>query len=260
MGSDQPPKTGRTNQTISIHAPHVGSDIKEGDPRCPYCHFNPRSPRGERLSCICKILSLQLFQSTLPTWGATKSVSALERITSDFNPRSPRGERRSFVTDRQNESNDFNPRSPRGERQSLAKVQNSLYQISIHAPHVGSDDMVNGLVHIRHISIHAPHVGSDQRGNQSRDHNLHFNPRSPRGERQTIAALIPQDVNFNPRSPRGERLRMVNVFGILDFISIHAPHVGSDHPRSETQHAQRHFNPRSPRGERPAPSCHLAHV
>ena len=38
---------------------------------------------------------------------------------------------------------------------------------------------------------------------------------------------------------------------LLFFISIHAPRVGSDHPRSPTSVPFQNFNPRSPCGERP---------
>ena len=59
--------------SISIHAPHAGSDdvlLKSGG---TVTDFNPRSPCGERLMVICMVLS--------PLY---------------FNPRSPCGERRRF--------------------------------------------------------------------------------------------------------------------------------------------------------------------
>ena len=60
---------------------------------------------------------------------------------------------------------------------------------------------------LKGISIHAPHAGSDQVLNFHLSHLLNFNPRSPCGERLDYAAKIlnPSD-NFNPRSPCGERL------------------------------------------------------
>ena len=60
---------------------------------------------------------MQIFQSTLPVWGATLSLSRLHGIAG----------------------------------------------ISIHAPRVGSDDIINALIEQGVISIHAPRVGSDQR-------------------------------------------------------------------------------------------------
>ena len=58
---------------------------------------------------------------------------------------------------------------------------------------------------------------------------LHFNPRSPHGERLDAAGFFWSGrMHFNPRSPHGERLSTV----------------------SATTHASTHFNPRSPHGER----------
>ena len=58
---------------------------------------------------------------------------------------------------------------------------------------------------LSHISIHAPHVGSDQerRGGHGAYH--YFNPRSPCGERPARYSDPSSAVHFNPRSPCGER-------------------------------------------------------
>ena len=124
-------------QPISIHAPLTGSDYqfaatagisRDFNPRSPYgerprnyntCNgrrnFNPRSPYGERPIPEKNVIHLQLFQSTLPLRGATKSqdrsipapgISIHAPLTGSdgnasfpclwqgyFNPRSPYGER-----------------------------------------------------------------------------------------------------------------------------------------------------------------------
>ena len=101
---------------------------------------------------------------------------------------------------------------------------------------------------------------------------LHFNPRSPCGERQTILLQQPLPTNFNPRSPCGERPaeivlaspifyfnprspcgeRQLNAFDawLTYHISIHAPHAGSDLRRQPANLVCVDFNPRSPCGER----------
>ena len=103
-------------QRISIHAPRVGSDPGSGQERLVESDFNPRSPCGERPDKIDQISGRNLFQSTLPVWGATKAMQFnsqeaeisihAPRVGSDssgkswwswpghFNPRSPCGERR----------------------------------------------------------------------------------------------------------------------------------------------------------------------
>ena len=128
--------------------------------------------------------------------------------------------------------------------------------------------------HISLISIHAPRTGSDRFGNnfhllisifqstlpargatfqQHLEHNwrLHFNPRSPHGERPTSVESLAMNIifqstlpargatvgrlgdsiraeNFNPRSPHGERPSCEQCASSTKSISIHAPRTGSD--------------------------------
>ena len=126
---------------ISIHAPLTGSDRAYIMAWLRRAYFNPRSPHGERrkhgrlLKSVRSISihapltgsdvaqtytadGLTVFQSTLPSRGATGSALNLARYHGNFNPRSPHGERRSealflFL------GRDFNPRSPHGERPDL---------------------------------------------------------------------------------------------------------------------------------------------
>ena len=57
---------------------------------------------------------------------------------------------------------DFNPRSPCGERpQGQRRVVSQIFDISIHAPRVGSDRDDGYSRDGEWISIHAPRVGSD---------------------------------------------------------------------------------------------------
>ena len=101
---------------ISIHAPREGSDSTLPTAECAVGNFNPRSPRGERL---------------------TYKIHCNKAII-NFNPRSPRGERHIYSArgvmpsgisiHAPREGSDasparaiclkryFNPRSPRGER------------------------------------------------------------------------------------------------------------------------------------------------
>ena len=78
--------------------------------------FNPRSPCGERLHSGELKAHKVPFQSTLPVWGATRSICACVRRAVYFNPRSPCGERPGYF------------------------LRNKYtICISIHAPRVGSD-------------------------------------------------------------------------------------------------------------------------
>ncbi len=123
---------------ISIHAPREGSDR-----RCPPpCqggfvfqstlpargatlgvkhrqrrgdNFNPRSPRGERLSTLFLSATTARFQSTLPARGATTFplLSGQRRAISIHAPREGSDVDDATVTQVHFH---FNPRSPRGER------------------------------------------------------------------------------------------------------------------------------------------------
>ena len=89
---------------------------------------------------------------------------------------------------------------------------------------------INGSHHgaVPKISIHAPLAGSDWQSKPPLMLVLHFNPRSPCGERRERAGKKMIVSDFNPRSPCGERRILF---------------VGLDDPLN--------FNPRSPCGERP---------
>ena len=123
--------------------------------------------------------------------------------------------------------------------------------ISIHAPRAGSDARIvpacssrstfqstlpvrgatqKGMNYdkVLNISIHAPRAGSDNSRAVGFPFKIHFNPRSPCGERLLPIAFSLALVYFNPRSPCGERLILWEVHS-CNF----------------------NFNPRSPCGERP---------
>ena len=145
----------------------------------------------------------------------------------------------------------FNPRSPCGERHVKVPAAPAGFEISIHAPRVGSDVKVPAAPAGFEISIHAPRVGSDQNACRCAGIEFDFNPRSPCGERHILTSDFANIEHFNPRSPCGERQHMECVKALYPKISIHAPRVGSD-TRSRPAFARYDdFNPRSPCGERP---------
>ena len=196
-----------------------------------------------------------------------------------FNPRSPCGERRQPDKGERPEY-DFNPRSPCGER-LVQDLNFALEQLEFQStlPVWGAthhDELVQTAVQ---ISIHAPRVGSDGFLLPGSIPQLHFNPRSPCGERRAARAGGVQQKHFNPRSPCGERRRRgsrscggrqfqstLPVWGATSKyffdnwgrrISIHAPRVGSDRFPGCDFLVSSHFNPRSPCGERPRTAADL---
>ena len=258
---------------ISIHAPRTGSDQAAAPRPSRSGHFNPRSPHGERHSGWSWRRRQLPFQSTLPARGATCSLPCSTHRSLNFNPRSPHGERPALVV---------------GDAPPVG--------ISIHAPRTGSDLTHRGrarfrcsfqstlpargatcadfhrLLHIV-ISIHAPRTGSDGMVVCICPPYIHFNPRSPHGERRLLCAHLSaagcisihaprtgsdadaqpdkrRGENFNPRSPHGERRRRIPAPTRRRYFNPRSPH-GERPERDVQRRGVRDFNPRSPHGERP---------
>ena len=140
--------------------------------------------------------------------------------------------------------------APRVGSDLLADVCGPKSCISIHAPRVGSDHRSQRMPLHQTISIHAPRVGSDGDNSDYIPYHLHFNPRSPCGERLQKMRAIQYIKNFNPRSPCGERLcRRRDIWRHRHF-NPRSP-CGERRPHAHTPGSvARNFNPRSPCGER----------
>ena len=125
---------------ISIHAPREGSDNRRRMQGQGACHFNPRSPRGERRD----------------------RLNTLQSVTrANFNPRSPRGERLT-VPNCYPVALRISIHAPRegSDSNTCKEVINDLkFQSTL--PARGAT--IKGLrtLYIIHISIHAPREGSD---------------------------------------------------------------------------------------------------
>ena len=108
---------------ISIHAPRVGSDAFEKCDEADYYQISIHAPRvGSDLYREAKEILTNIFQSTLPVWGATAvhhrrqpyrpiSIHA-PRVGSDFLLSSVASQWHPY----------FNPRSPCGERQQRCTI------------------------------------------------------------------------------------------------------------------------------------------
>ena len=80
---------------ISIHAPREGGDFARELKGQRYIFISIHAPReGGDLGVLGYAANSDLFQSTPPARGATKSIQGCRCFLSDFNPRPPRGGRR----------------------------------------------------------------------------------------------------------------------------------------------------------------------
>ncbi len=137
MGSDYLHILVARIRAISIHAPRMGSDRSFGRAGHPQQNFNPRSPHGERLANRQQKKQFQIFQSTLPAWGATYILRTSANHPPYFNPRSPHGERPPSTYVRDSTPN-FNPRSPHGERPKGSDLTKPGFQFQSTLPAWGA--------------------------------------------------------------------------------------------------------------------------
>ena len=145
------------------------------------------------------------FQSTHPSWGAThliRVLTTMSRISihapivgcdqllfsclvlgENFNPRTHRGVRH-YIREKKKLLLYFNPRTHRGVRHSVPSMTPKEDAISIHAPIVGCDIiMEQNEITDPNISIHAPIVGCDSWTDWRANMRTNFNPRTHRGVR-----------------------------------------------------------------------------
>ena len=152
----------------------------------------------ESLACL-------IFQSTLPSQGATKSTSSYTAkilisihapltgsdsvaafssfAICNFNPRSPHRERL-CSSQRALAVIYFNPRSPHRERPSGMTRGQSTGEFQSTLPSQGATSYRVRRKNNTRISIHAPLTGSDKAAMHTASTHINFNPRSPHRERQ----------------------------------------------------------------------------
>ena len=103
-------------EKISIHAPRVGSDIEPFPIPLHWTRISIHAPRvGSDNPHDAGVLNHFQFQSTLPAWGATWTYIVIAR-TAQFQSTLPAWGATAVKHNVANSRLHFNPRSPRGER------------------------------------------------------------------------------------------------------------------------------------------------
>ena len=134
---------------------------------------------------------------------------------------------------------------------SLIVPMYASLNISIHAPRVGRDVVLSGIMHHLSISIHAPRVGRDlprsctatrcaafqstrpvwgatATGRAAGRCTPNFNPRAPCGARQQHQHVTPAySTNFNPRAPCGARPNLLLRGGQIQVFQSTRPVWGA---------------------------------
>ena len=181
-GSDKTAAAATLLACISIHAPRTGSDRWSSSPCAARCHFNPRSPHGERpvqggLTDTQVVISIHAprtgsddadslnpgdveFQSTLPARGATQAGESAEE-QSGISIHAPRTGSDQNGSQHIEQATYFNPRSPHGERRRFRYYPMRRQRFQSTLPARGATLYEQGQLSKVDISIHAPRTGSD---------------------------------------------------------------------------------------------------
>ena len=212
-------------------------------------NFNPRSPHRERRDYRVKSTVLPLFQSTLPSQGATagQETPKADIEISIHAPLTGSDHNRKFtIIGKCN----FNPRSPHRERQVQSLFTAANWDISIHAPLTGSDSYHRKSSFQLCISIHAPLTGSDVDKIDDLLHYVQFQSTLPsQGATSKVADCIVYTM-ISIHAPLTGSDSYFAILIIFYTISIHAPLTGSDVQWRRDKPDKFYFNPRSPHRER----------
>ena len=149
---------------ISIHAPRMGSDIRRAGSAAKDFTFQSTLPVWGATLVKMRDFTDEEFQSTLPVWGATRVVAIGSNTI------------------------EISIHAPRMGSDKTSRIAGWSCTISIHAPRMGSDKGAKRTSDRSRISIHAPRMGSDQSNQVTIAVPIHFNPRSPYGERHKQVA------------------------------------------------------------------------
>ena len=138
---------------------------------------------------------------------------------------------------------DFNLRSPHGERPRCRPSRPAQYPISIYAPRTGSDRWACSVsCCTSRISIYAPRTGSDRKGFPLLIAVGPISIYAPRtGSDWARTAASATSMHFNLRSPHGERPAGPPMRDSAAKISIYAPRTGSDDLGTADGHTEHIF-------------------
>ena len=166
------------NDSISIHAPRMGCDVKVVD----------------------GLTKEQEFQSTHPVWGAThnrrKGLSGM--VISIHAPRMGCDDKNNIST---RYDSHFNPRTPYGVRHKVVVSGTDTDTFQSTHPVWGATWEAVARHPTRDISIHAPRMGCDPQSWSFYCQRSHFNPRTPYGVRPDFCAALRTSSAFQSTHP-----------------------------------------------------------
>ena len=235
---------------ISIHAPIVGCDTISSYIATGTILFQSTHPSwGATRVKIFLLIWTQKFQSTHPSWGATFSVLRLLNCPRNFNPRTHRGVRLiEFLTCFWRVL--FQSTHPSWGATVVMNRSLAVSKISIHAPIVGCDFCNIILPQYVMISIHAPIVGCDHCPSRFLRTSPGISIHAPIVGCDSFVAPASTLIAISIHAPIVGCDLIFVIFYYRFIISIHAPIVGCDISKLNLVHWHNYFNPRTHRGVR----------
>ena len=185
---------------ISTLAPREGSDSPPSSSRPIGRNFNPRSPRGERHLVSVHLHIVDHISTLAPREGSDPARTQRSPHKPDFNPRSPRGERPPSPPCGKMWA-EFQPSLPARGATSRYRNPSLLRVFQPSLPARGATNVPALGLDKKTISTLAPREGSDFVAKNICPDVLHFNPRSPRGERQVPSKMMIRPLKFQPSLP-----------------------------------------------------------
>ena len=175
---------GRAVFAISIHAPRMGSD-QETIPIGLETQFQSTLPGWGATPIVARDVAHVQFQSTLPGWGATRHIATAERNIMLFQSTLPGWGATPSSQTTAVVFHVFQSTLPGWGATHLSEDYYPIYDISIHAPRMGSDfgTPSQRTVDCRFQST-LPGWGATPDCWPTWAYPRYFNPRSPDGERR----------------------------------------------------------------------------
>ena len=212
---------------ISIHASLAGGDTGAHFQSAYSRHFNPRLPRGRRpeTSWLTGITSMISIHASLAGGDVLVAVWAVVALPISIHASLAGGD--PYRYGKEGGMHHFNPRLPRGRRPRFGADSLDQIPISIHASLAGGDpyftiispafilfqstppsreatDRLALSAYTFSISIHASLAGGDEQRVDLLADQRDFNPRLPRGRRQSLLRRQRRHAGFQSTPPSRE--------------------------------------------------------
>ena len=216
-------------ERISTHAPRAGSDLTNGASVDPFKVFQPTLPVRGATDYNTGGTGGNMISTHAPRAGSD-APHLLPRHRQRISTHAPRAGSDSTLLFFPYPVIAFQPTLPvRGATCSSVIVSPCRFSFQPTLPVRGATQILDTTITVQTISTHAPRAGSDAQISYNSAGVIHFNPRSPCGERHSTGMHVYCAPIISTHAPRaGSDDPAPDVPPGTDPISTHAPRAGSD--------------------------------